>query len=61
MLQHVTNPLTQQRGHEGKDMPIVTFDLLDDADYVEITGAASLTLTSLRLRSGAGAFSRLVT
>lgn len=37
MLQHVTNPLTRERGYEGKDMPIVTFDVIDDADYVEIT------------------------
>jgi fumarate hydratase subunit alpha len=37
LLQHVTNPLTLERGYKGKDMPIVTFDLLDGADYVEIT------------------------
>src|SRR5882757_9013194 len=37
MLQHVTNPLTLKRGHSGKDMPIVTYDVIDDADYVEIT------------------------
>jgi fumarate hydratase subunit alpha len=37
LLQHVTNPLTLQRGYKGKDMPIVTFDMLDGADYVEIT------------------------
>jgi fumarate hydratase subunit alpha len=37
LLEHVTNPLTLQRGYEGKDMPICTFDLIDDADYVEIT------------------------
>lgn len=36
LLQHVTNPLTLERGYQGKDMPIVTFDLLDGADYVEI-------------------------
>ena len=37
LLQHVTNPLTLERGYKGKDMPIVTFDLIDGADYVEIT------------------------
>lgn len=37
LLAHVTNPLTLERGYAGKDMPIVTFDVLDDADYVEIT------------------------
>lgn len=37
LLQHVTNPLTLERGYKGKDMPIVTYDLIDGADYVEIT------------------------
>ncbi|QKL02167.1 fumarate hydratase [Pseudomonas sp. NY5710] len=37
MLAHVTNPLTLERGYAGKDMPITTFELIDDADYVEIT------------------------
>ncbi len=37
LLEHVTNPLTLERGHAGKDMPIITFDVIDDADYVEIT------------------------
>lgn len=36
LLQHVTNPLTLERGYKGKDMPIITFDLVDGADYVEI-------------------------
>ena len=36
MLQHVTHPLTLERGYKGKDMPIVTFDLVDGADYVDI-------------------------
>jgi fumarate hydratase subunit alpha len=36
LLQHVTNPLTLERGYKGKDMPIVTFDLIDGADYVDI-------------------------
>jgi len=37
LLAHVTNPLTHQRGFKGKDMPIVSFDLIDGADYMEIT------------------------
>lgn len=37
LLPHVTNPLTLARGHQGKDMPIVTFDLVDDQDFVDIT------------------------
>ena len=37
LLPHVTNPLTLERGHQGKDMPIVTFDLVDDQDFVDIT------------------------
>lgn len=37
LLSHVTNPLTLERGQKGKDMPIITFDVLDNADYMEIT------------------------
>jgi fumarate hydratase subunit alpha len=37
LLKHVTNPLTLERGYKGKDMPIVTYDLIGDADYIEIT------------------------
>jgi fumarate hydratase subunit alpha len=37
LLQHVTNPLTLERSYKGKDMPIVTFDLVDGADYLDIT------------------------
>jgi fumarate hydratase subunit alpha len=37
ILKHVTNPLTRERGYKGKDMPIVSFDLMDGADYIEIT------------------------
>jgi fumarate hydratase subunit alpha len=37
LLPHVTHPLTLERGYAGKGMPIVTFDLVDDCDYVEIT------------------------
>jgi len=37
LLKHVTNPLTNERGYKGKDMPLVTWDLMDDADHVDIT------------------------
>lgn len=37
LLPHVTNPLTLERGYKGKGMPITTFDLLDGADYIDIT------------------------
>ena len=37
LLEHVTNPLTLERGYQGKDMPIVTYDLIDGADYVDLT------------------------
>ncbi len=37
LLPHVTNPLTLERGHAGKDMPIVTYEVIDDVDYIEIT------------------------
>ncbi len=37
LLPHVTHPLTLERGHRGKGMPIVTFDLVDDCDFVDIT------------------------
>src|SRR4029453_7010828 len=37
ILKHVTNPLTQERGYKGKDMPLVSYDLIDGADYLEIT------------------------
>jgi fumarate hydratase subunit alpha len=36
LLKHVTNPLTNERSYRGKDMPLVTWDLIDDAGYVEI-------------------------
>lgn len=35
LLKHVTNPLTKERGYKGKDMPIVSYDLISGADYVE--------------------------
>ena len=37
LLPHVTHPLTLERGYRGKDMPIVTFDLVDGADHIDIT------------------------
>jgi fumarate hydratase subunit alpha len=37
LLPHVTNPLTLERGYKGKGMPIVTFDLVDGAEHVDIT------------------------
>jgi fumarate hydratase subunit alpha len=36
ILKHVTNPLTNERGHHGKDMPIVSYDFESGTDYVEI-------------------------
>jgi fumarate hydratase subunit alpha len=39
ILQMVTNPLTHQRSYAGKDMPIVSFDVIDGANYVDITCA----------------------
>ena len=37
ILKHVANPLTNARGYAGKDMPIVTWDLIGGADYVDVT------------------------
>lgn len=36
LLKHVTNPLTNERGYKGKDMPIVTWDVAGGADWIEI-------------------------
>jgi fumarate hydratase subunit alpha len=36
LLKHVTNPLTNERGHAGRDMPLVTWDVEGGADWVEI-------------------------
>jgi fumarate hydratase subunit alpha len=36
LLKHVTNPLTNERGHKGRDMPIITWDVAGGADWVEI-------------------------
>jgi len=37
LLEHVTNPLTGERGYKGKDMPLVTWEMIDGADYIDIT------------------------
>jgi fumarate hydratase subunit alpha len=37
LLPHVTHPLTLERGYKGKGMPIVTFDMEDGSDCVDIT------------------------
>ncbi|MCQ4159998.1 fumarate hydratase [Roseomonas sp. GC11] len=37
LLKHVTNPLTNERSHSGKDMPLVTWDVIDGAAYLDIT------------------------
>lgn len=37
ILKFVTNPLTGERSYRGKDMPHVTWDLLSDADHIDIT------------------------
>ncbi len=36
ILKFVTNPLTNERGYRGKDMPIVSYDFTD-GDYIDIT------------------------
>jgi fumarate hydratase subunit alpha len=36
ILKHVTNPLTLERGYQGKEMPITTFDMIADADHIDI-------------------------
>ena len=37
LLKHVNNPLTNERGFAGKDMPSISVDLIGDADYIDIT------------------------
>jgi fumarate hydratase subunit alpha len=37
LLKHVNNPLTNERGHAGKDMPLISVDLIGEADYIDIT------------------------
>ncbi len=35
LLKHVTNPLTNERGYKGKDMPLISWDMISGADYLE--------------------------
>jgi fumarate hydratase subunit alpha len=35
----ITNPLTQERGYSGERVPIISFDMVHNADYIEITCA----------------------
>jgi len=37
LLKHVTNPLTNERSYRGKEMPLVTWDIVDGADHADIT------------------------
>lgn len=37
ILKFITHPLTLERSYHGKDMPIVSFDVADGADTMEIT------------------------
>jgi fumarate hydratase subunit alpha len=37
ILKFITHPLTLERSYEGRDMPILSFDVIDGADYIEIT------------------------
>jgi fumarate hydratase subunit alpha len=39
LLKHVNNPLTNERGHAGKEIPAISVDLIGDADYIDITCA----------------------
>jgi len=39
ILKMVTHPLTHERSYAGKDIPIVSFDVIDDADYMDMVCA----------------------
>ncbi|MBW8638165.1 fumarate hydratase [Hoeflea sp. WL0058] len=39
ILKFVTNPLTGERSYRGKDMPIVSWDIISGADYIDVTCA----------------------
>lgn len=39
ILKMVTHPLTHERGYAGKDMPLISFDVIDEADFVDISCA----------------------
>ena len=36
ILKFVTDPLTGKRGYKGKDIPMVSWDVISGADYIEI-------------------------
>ena len=36
ILKMVTHPLTHERSYAGKDIPIVSFDVIDDAEHMDI-------------------------
>ena len=37
ILKFITHPLTLERSYHGKDMPVLSFDVIDGADYIEVT------------------------
>ncbi len=37
LLKFVQNPLTNERSFKGKDMPIISWDIVDGAEYIDIT------------------------
>ena len=37
ILKFITNPLTGERSYKGKDMPLVSWDMISGADYVDVT------------------------
>lgn len=37
LLQHVANPLTNERGHAGKDIPALSIELVDGVDHIDVT------------------------
>ncbi len=37
ILKFITHPLTLERSYQGRDMPILSFDVIDGADYMEVT------------------------
>jgi len=39
ILKMVTHPLTHERSYAGKDIPLVSFDVIDDADYMDMVCA----------------------
>lgn len=45
IMQFVNNPLTDQRSYSGKDVPPVTFDLVGNVDYVDVTCAPKALAT----------------